>query len=249
MEDRIRRALANVRNQNYPLSEAIDNTFLSNNQLSEIMKEFWIPNEILVESCDRIRSSSIDDPDPPLPPENNALEDLNIECGIEIPKIIKAISILNDTVNTKLEEIRNIEDLLKNQENSINHYNEMISRFRSDLSDLPFHIDISGKDMFLETLNYNMYENLKKHNIPEKLKRFQYLTSQIRFIRKITNISQRSNDGRLPQCNICFTNEVTSTLVPCGHMFCDQCLSNLSSDNKCFTCRRRSSRVLRLYPN
>lgn len=249
MEDRIRRALANVRNQKYPLVAALDNSLLSNNQFSEIMKEFWIPNEILEESCDRIRSSSIDDPDPPSPPEKNALEDLNIECGVEIPKIINAISILNDTVDGKLEEIRNLEQLLKSQEDSINRYHDMICRFRSGLDNLPFEIDISGKDMFLETLNYNMYQNLKKHNIPEKIKKFQYLTCQIQLIRKITNISRRSNDERLPQCNICYTNEIKSALVPCGHMFCDQCLSNLSNDHKCFTCRRRSSKILRLYPN
>ena len=249
MEDRIRRALSNVRNQKYPLTEALENSFLSNNQLSEIMKEFWIPNETLEKSCDRIRSSSIDDPDLPSPPEMNALEDLNTDCGIEIPRIIKAISILNDSVETKIEEIRSIEELLKGQEDSINNYNAMIHRFRSGLDNLPFQIDISGKDMFLESLNHTMYQSLKQHDIPEKLKRFQYLTSQIRFIRKITNISRRLNDKRLPECNICFTNEATSALVPCGHMFCNHCLSNLSSDHKCFTCRRRSSKVLALYPN
>lgn len=125
----------------------------------------------------------------------------------------------------------------------------MLQRFRSGLDDLPFQIDISGKDMFLETLNHNIYQNLKQHNIPEKMKRYQYLTSQIRIIRKITNISRRLNDRRLPECNICFTNEVTSALVPCGHMFCNHCLSNLSSDHKCFTCRRRSTKIVALYPN
>lgn len=249
MEDRIRRALANVRNQRYPLIEALDSTVLSNNQMTEIMKEFWIPGEILEQSCDRIRSSSIDDPDPPSPPERNAIHDLNKECGLEIPQIIRAISVLNDSVETKLEEINELEDTLKEKENMLNHFNTMIQNFRSGLDTLSFEVDISGKNMFLETLNYKMYDTLKRNNIPEKLKRFQYLTSQIRVIRKITNISNRVNDGRLPQCNICYTNEVTSALVPCGHMFCDQCLSNLSNDHKCFTCRRRSSRILRLYPN
>lgn len=249
MEDRIRRVLANVRNEKYPLIDALDTAILSNDQMSEIMKEFWIPGEILEQSYDRIRSSSIHDPGPPSSPERNAIYDLNTECGLEIPKIIRAISILNESVETKLEELNGLENTLKEQEKMINRFNTMIQNFRSGLDTLSFEVDISGKNMFLETLNYKMYDTLKHKNIPEKIKRFQYLMSQIRLIRKITNISRRVNDGRLPQCNICYTNEIKSALVPCGHMFCEQCLSNLSNDHKCFTCRKRSSRILRLYPN
>jgi hypothetical protein len=249
MEDRIRQALANIRNQKYPLTDALDNTYLSSDQFSELMKEFWIPTEVLQQTCDRIRSSSMDDPEPPPPPEHNALEDLNQECGLKLPNIITAITVLNDGLEHKLQEIKELENTLKGQEKMIQDYNGMIHNFRKNLGELPFSISISGQDMFLETLNHTIYQKLLEQRIPEKIKRFQYLTSQIRMIRKITNISRNTNVNAMPQCTICYTQDVTSALVPCGHMFCEQCLSNLSNDNKCFICRRRSSRILRLFPN
>jgi hypothetical protein len=251
MEDRIRRALVNVRKQKYPLTEALDGAFLCENQVSELMKEFWIPNEILEQTCDRIRSSSMDDPAPPTPPEQLAMNDLKEECGIDISQIIRSISVLNDGIDGKLEELRDLEISLKESEDVINHYNQSIQTFCSSIETLPININISGQNMFLESLNHSIFQHVSMNRVPEKLKRFQYLLTQIRMIRKIAKVSRitESRSGSMPICNICFTENITCALVPCGHMFCDSCLANISNDNKCFTCRRRSSRILRLYPN
>ena len=251
MEDRIRRALMNVRKQKYPLTEALDNAFLCENQVSELMREFWVPTESFEQTCDRIRSSSMDDPEPPSPPEQNAMIDLKEECGLEVSNIIRALTVLNEGIEPKITEMKELENRLKESEKVINDYNDTIRSFRFGIDNLPVIIDISGQDMFLESLNNSMYAYVSNNRIPEKLKRFQYLSSQIRVIRKIAKLTRttETNSGEMPQCNICFTQSVTCALVPCGHMFCDSCLSNISHDNKCFSCRRRSTRILHLFPN
>lgn len=251
MEDRIRRALMNVRKQHYPLSDALDTAFICDNQVSEIMKDFWIPGEILQQTCDRIRSSSMDDPAPPNPPEQAAMADLNQECGIDVAQIIRSISILNEGIEPKITEMKVLEESLKDTELLINEYNDTIRKFRSGMNTLPININISGQDMFLESLNHSVFQHIQSNHVPEKLKRFQYLSSQMRIIRKIAKATRttEAQSGEMPQCNICYTQSVTCALVPCGHMFCDSCLSNISHDNKCFACRRRSTRILRLFPN
>lgn len=253
MEDRIYRALVNVRRQKYPLTEALDTSCISEDQMKDIMKTFWTPTEVLHETCDRIRSSSIDDPELPPPPEEQAINLLEEECGIHPRVILKSISVLKEGLETKLEEIFHIEKSLKDSEETLVHYNKMIKDFKKNIQDLPFDVDISGKNMFLESLNYSVYTQLKRDEIPEKLKKFQLLMTQIRTIRSIMRSARfrDSTDGGsdLPVCKICYTHEVKSALVPCGHMFCEECLSNLPGDQKCFTCRRKARQIIRLYPN
>lgn len=245
------RALMNVRKQKYPLTEALENSVINRNQMREIMDVFWIPSEIFKQTSDRIRSSSIDDPEPPSPPESQAIQDLNNECGIDISSLQKAIHILKEGIDGKVSEMRDIETELKQNEETMTRYNEAIQSFKSSIETLPINVNISGQDMFLESLNHSLIQNLSGSNIPEKLRRFQYLTTQIRVSWGILRSLQdfRPTDTGMPQCNICFTNTVKSVLVPCGHMFCEHCLANISHDNKCFTCRRRSNRIQKLFPN
>lgn len=243
----------NVRRQKYPLVEALDSSSISEAQMKDIMKTFWTPTEVFHETCDRIRSSSIDDPEVPVPPEESAINSLEQECGIHPHELLKSISVLKEGLETKIEEIQAIEKSLKENEEILVHYNKMISDFKKNIGELPFDVDISGENMFLESLNYKVYHKLKQGEIPDKLKRFQILMTQIRTIRMIMK-SARFRDssesgGELPICKICYTNPVKSALVPCGHLFCEECLSNLPTDQKCFTCRRKARQIIRLYPN
>lgn len=250
MEDRIRRALMNVRKQHYPLTEALESSTIDSEQIQELMGDFWIPSEILEETCERIRSSSIDDPAPPSPPEENALHELSMECGIEIPDIIKSLTTLKEGLDVKITEIREIETELKECEDIINHYNSTINIFKQNMSEMPFIVSISGENMFLDSLNNTLFTNLQSRNIPTKLKRFQYLQSQIRAIWSIIRATGNLHKtvDNMPQCTICFATSVSNVLIPCGHMFCDKCLTNLSHENKCFTCRRKAQKIQKLYP-
>lgn len=244
MEDRIRRALINVRKQKYPLVDALQSSYVCDEQISSLLKDFWTPSEILEQTCDRIRSSSMDDPEPPVPPEQEAMAELKEECGQDICNIIHAVSVLNDSVEIKCIELRQIEDELRESERTMNHYNSLIQSFKSGVQELSFPIEISGQEMFLESLNHSIYQEMKRKDIPSKLRRFQYLLCQIQAISKLPKMTS----GSMPQCNICYTSNTSCALVPCGHMYCDNCISNISHENKCFTCRKRSTRILKLFP-
>jgi len=61
--------------------------------------------------------------------------------------------------------------------------------------------------------------------------------------------SPRFGAGSFPNCRICLMNEADNVLVPCGHIACKQCMSNLQSNNRCFFCRVPSVRIVQMYSN
>jgi len=48
-------------------------------------------------------------------------------------------------------------------------------------------------------------------------------------------------------CQVCFTNDVTHVLVPCGHTICAPCLGQLQPRNKCPWCRNVTQASVRFY--
>jgi hypothetical protein len=61
--------------------------------------------------------------------------------------------------------------------------------------------------------------------------------------------SPRFGAGSFPNCRICLMNEADNVLVPCGHIACKQCMSNLQTNNRCFFCRTTSTRIVQMYSN
>ena len=50
-------------------------------------------------------------------------------------------------------------------------------------------------------------------------------------------------------CTVCYTRDLSTCLVPCGHIFCDNCAARARQRNpaKCFTCRQRIDDSLKVY--
>jgi hypothetical protein len=46
-------------------------------------------------------------------------------------------------------------------------------------------------------------------------------------------------------CTICMTNKKTFVLVPCGHMFCPDCVNRVT--NKCFICRKTITKKIQTF--
>ena len=61
--------------------------------------------------------------------------------------------------------------------------------------------------------------------------------------------SVRSSDKKT--CSVCYTRELSTCLVPCGHGFCTNCSDRARQRNppRCFTCRARIADHLRVYVN
>lgn len=47
-------------------------------------------------------------------------------------------------------------------------------------------------------------------------------------------------------CTICFQNEITHCFVPCGHTFCNTCITS-SQTNKCMTCRADIQKTIKIF--
>jgi hypothetical protein len=311
--DRISRALSNIRQQRLPVLTAIRHANLDEEQLRELLGDFWVPSEKLRETADRIRSSSIDDPSPPDVPEEDALRVLTAESGVDIREITRAIKVLFEGVSDKMAQLRVCEKELKQCEDIIKSYEETIRLFRDGLYRLNMDITINSSDaLFIEHINHAFYENLKQRNIIGKLKQYQILRAELVHLQTIAMIvanharvprnvvtagvsrnntnsevsegaaasaassslnqlvsgagsgttvgfstrimddeddSPRFGAGSFPNCRICLMNEADNVLVPCGHIACKQCMSNLQSNNRCFFCRTPSTRIVQMYSN
>lgn len=67
-------------------------------------------------------------------------------------------------------------------------------------------------------------------------------------VEEIHNISglEEHKDELQGKCKICFTREVNTVLVPCGHnAICEQC-SEMIRD-KCPICRNAVSQIVKIY--
>ena len=301
--DRIGRALANIRQQRLPVLMALRHAHLDEEQIRELLGDFWVPSEKLRETADRIRSSSIDDPTPPDVPEEDALRILSTESGIDIRDITRAIKVLFESVSEKMTQLRVCEKDLKQCEETIRNYEDTIRTFRDGLYRLNMDLTIPSNDsLFIEHINHAFYENLKQKNIVAKLKQYQILRAELVQLQTIAMIvanharvprnvvppvssqsttetttaaaaaaasttnptppigfttrimdddddSPRFGAGSFPNCRICLMNEADNVLVPCGHIACKQCMSNLQTNNRCFFCRTASTRIVQMYSN
>ena len=49
------------------------------------------------------------------------------------------------------------------------------------------------------------------------------------------------------KCTVCYTREVLTVLVPCGHTFCTSCAARAETRGRCHTCRGRVDSTMRVY--
>jgi hypothetical protein len=196
--DRIGRALANIRQQKLPVLMALRHAHLDEEQIRELLGSFWVPSEKLRETADRIRSSSIDDPSPPDVPEEDALNILSSEAGLDIREITRATKVLFEGVAEKMTQLRVFEKDLKQCEETIRNYEDTIRTFRDGLYRLNMDLTISSNDsLFIEHINHAFYENLKQKNIVGKLKQYQILRAELVQLQTIAMIV--ANHARVPR--------------------------------------------------
>ena len=59
----------------------------------------------------------------------------------------------------------------------------------------------------------------------------------------IENLNRNINPNLL--CQICFENRINLVLTPCGHTFCNDCLTD--NINQCFNCRKTIDSRFKIY--
>ena len=60
----------------------------------------------------------------------------------------------------------------------------------------------------------------------------------------ILNSKLKKSDNLV--CGICFSNQIDTTLIPCGHCYCIDCIK---SSKECFYCRKSISTMHKIFLN
>lgn len=60
----------------------------------------------------------------------------------------------------------------------------------------------------------------------------------------ILNSKLKKSDNLV--CGICFNNQINTTLIPCGHCYCDKCIKE---SNECFYCRKTITKKHKIFLN
>lgn len=104
-----------------------------------------------------------------------------------------------------------------------------------------------GKEIYfrrltLEKQHYLHYLNRMIENLNHKciILENQIAVLDNRYINK--------KEGNM-QCSICMENQINTAFIPCGHTFCDRCITNniRMRGNSCFVCRRKVVNSLKIY--
>ena len=66
-------------------------------------------------------------------------------------------------------------------------------------------------------------------------------------LQNITELMGTCGTTPVKKCTVCYTREVQTVLVPCGHTFCTSCAARAETRGRCHTCRGRVDSTMRVY--
>ena len=66
-------------------------------------------------------------------------------------------------------------------------------------------------------------------------------------LQNITELMGTCGTTPVKKCTVCYTREVQTVLVPCGHTFCTSCAARAETRGRCHTCRGRVDNTMRVY--
>ena len=66
-------------------------------------------------------------------------------------------------------------------------------------------------------------------------------------LQNITELMGTCGTTTVKKCTVCYTREVQTVLVPCGHTFCTSCAARAETRGRCHTCRGRVDSTMRVY--
>lgn len=89
--------------------------------------------------------------------------------------------------------------------------------------------------MFTRKLLYKYYKEDNDNEIDDLKNEIIELNIRLK------NIMKENNKNI---CSICYENKINICCIPCGHTYCDICISN--SDN-CYSCRSHIVRINKIF--
>ena len=117
--------------------------------------------------------------------------------------------------------------------------------------DITLHITSDDKITNLDKMNMKLiYLNLKQQYL-EELKALHHAISNMKTTILYQNLKKNSldldnkkNNYKDMTCQICFDKSISRLLIPCGHMYCEQCIDN---NFECYFCRKSIEKIQPIY--
>jgi len=130
------------------------------------------------------------------------------------------------------------------------------TNFKVFINDLLYVINLPFKSSISSITNYNNLQKEKNkinaisnyyinfvYNLNDQLEQEKQLTEELKQqLEQERNLNENLKKKTI--CSICLENELSICCIPCGHTFCDKCVT---VPDKCFICRSDIYRINRIY--
>ena len=93
----------------------------------------------------------------------------------------------------------------------------------------------------------------KSEALADALQSLQSTNSSLKFytnklLVKLREFAEQfSDDKPTHKCSVCYMRERTHAIVPCGHVFCELCVTRCQTRNQCFVCRGEPTGILKVF--
>lgn len=275
-DGRFQRVIGNLQNQRFSICEQIRASFLEEQDIRELLAEFWTPSLQIIETAKRIRSSSIDEPKPPEIHDKEIIDELFNEIGCNPSILLRQLQMIDEIMPEKLVAMKLIEMNLKDVEKTLSKYQSVVKEFQDKFADLQqiigtpiymtgkvpdpeFQITEIGNLQHIEPepehrrfvkdcFKDDILEYCRKKNLPELLKNYQKLKFELEYCRlPFEYLKKKTSHVEAPNCHICLTKPISIAITPCGHTICDSCCKTIHIRGKCPFCRHTITEFFKIY--
>ena len=107
-------------------------------------------------------------------------------------------------------------------------------------------LEIDSKNNLLNKSEVDIervFQILKKRKLQE-LENIQYLIKNKEMSLIMLDKSEQKKKQDALECSICLENKKNTALIPCGHVFCENCLRNTTI---CYNCRLPIEKTHKIY--
>lgn len=179
----------------------------------------------------------------------NELEDLNFLQNVI--KIKSKISKLKDEHKSLFKKLDCLEKDIKNVEDMKSVYENFSASYLSILN------KEGSREIMVDLLNTIDAKYIEKDELDKKI---NDVLLEISFLKNLIRVDNVDNEIDVPVvdteanpallCFTCHESQITHCFSPCGHSFCEKCVSriNMYSNNAiCFMCRGKVSGKIKLF--
>jgi hypothetical protein len=157
---------------------------------------------------------------------------------------------LNESIETFKKDLGDLYQRKNHIEIELNKKKEKYKSFCDHVSSLlesmePFYAGSPEQDQFRKILKERIEWYYSELNLARLALENKIVNEEFSFMKEtLKNISSISNST---QCSICYENQVSWYIDPCGHTLCGSCKERCSENTMCHYCSTKKNKYSRLY--